>query len=106
MNNRLKQLRSLLKLSQRNFANSIGVAPSTINDLEHNKYKLPERLVFAICYRFNVNEQWFLTGEGEIFNSEDKLYKEFFEIYKTLSPVCQQFLLKTAKHLLELQNEL
>lgn len=48
----------------------------------------------------------YVLGTGEMFIKEDKLYKEFFEIYKTLSPACQEFLLKTAKHLLELQNKL
>lgn len=48
----------------------------------------------------------YVLGNGKMFNTEDKLYKEFFELYKTLSPACQEFLLITAKHLLELQKKL
>ncbi len=106
VNNRLKQVRLALKLSQRNFGNLIGLAGSTINDIEHGKYNLPDRIAFLICYKCNVNEEWFFKGNGEMFNTEDKLYKEFFNIYKSLSPACQDFLLKTARHLLELQQDL
>lgn len=46
----------------------------------------------------------YVLGEGEMFNLKNKLYDEFFEIFKNLSPACQDFLLKTAKNLLHLQN--
>lgn len=41
-----------------------------------------------------------------MFNIIDKKYNEFFEIYNKLSAPLQEFLLNTAKELLNLQNKL
>ena len=41
-----------------------------------------------------------------MFIEEDKKFEEFFEIYKDLSPILQEFLNKVAKDLLETQEKL
>lgn len=41
-----------------------------------------------------------------MFNIEDKNFNEFFEIYSSLSKPLQDFLIETAKNLLELQTNL
>lgn len=45
-------------------------------------------------------------GKGEMFNIVDKKFNEFFEIYNKLSKPLQEFLLATAKELLNTQNKL
>lgn len=106
MNKRIKELRLALHLSQREFGEKIGLKPSTVNDLEHSRYSVNKRLLIAISATFDVNQDWLISGNGNMFNIENKLYNEFFEIYKSLSPACQTFLIQVAKDLLNLQNEL
>lgn len=104
MNNRIKQLRLTLKLTLKDFGVRIGLKPSTISDIEHNRYKFNDRLIITICSRFNVNEKWLRTGEGQMFNSHDKKFDEFYEIYLHLNKPLQDFLITMAKHLLDTQE--
>lgn len=106
MHERIKHLRKFLKLTLYQFGDIVGFSGSTLSDIERNQGTITERLIIAICAKFNVNETWLRTGEGEMFNKDDKVFQEFFEIYKTLSPNLQLFLLDTAKRLRDLQNDL
>lgn len=106
MNSRIRELRKTLKLTQKEFGATIGLKPSTINDIEHSRCKVNDRLFIALCSKFNVNEEWLKTGIGEMFVIEDKKFNEFFEIYKTLSKPLQDFLIQNAKNLKDLQNKL
>lgn len=70
------------------------------------KSPITERTIIAICSRFNVNENWLRTGEGDMFNIINKKYDEFFSIYNNLNPVLQDFLISSAKNLLDAQSKL
>lgn len=105
MNTRIKELRTILHLKQKEFGNAIGLR-SSMSDIELGKAPITERTIIAICSKFNVNEEWLRTGTGEIFVNEDRKFNEFFEIYKSLSKPLQDFLIQTAKNLLETQNKL
>lgn len=103
---RVKQIRISLQLSQRQFGEHLGLRQSTINDIEHNRCNINDRLIIAICSRFNVNENWLRTGNGEMFNIIDKKFDEFFTIYNNLAEPLQQYLLTSAKELLKTQAQL
>lgn len=76
MKERLKTLRKHLKLTQKEFAQSIGLkSPSTIGNIELGLIQLSDRNISAICDRFDVDETWLRTGKGEMFvnlSSEDE----------------------------------
>lgn len=74
--------------------------------MERGNAPITERTIIAICSKFNVNEDWLRYGTGEMFNTIEKSFNEFFEIFKKLNPVLQDFLIKTAKNLLDSQNKL
>lgn len=78
MNNgeRLKTLRKVLKLSQKDFGEKIGLKASSLSDIETGKTSLNERNIKLICKEFNVDYIWLTTGEGEMFsdNKEDEDY--------------------------------
>lgn len=105
MNTRIKELRNNLNLSQREFGNAIGLR-SSISEIENGKAPITERTIIAICSKFNVNENWLKTGNGEMFIVEDKKFNEFYAIYKKLSKPLQDFLIQTAKNLLDTQNKM
>ena len=106
MNNRIFNLRKILNLTQNDFANTIGMQGGTLSDIEHGKTTITNKTIIAICAKFNVNETWLRTGEGEMFNTVNLKYEEFFKIYNQLNPPLQDFLLTTAKELLKTQFEL
>lgn len=106
MNSRIKKLRNHLKLTQKEFASKIGLKNSSLCDIEQNRCNVSERVIIAICSIFNVNENWLRTGQGEMFNTLEKNYNEFFSIFKNLKPALQDFLIKIAKNLLDTQNKL
>lgn len=106
MNSRIKELRKILKLTQSEFGSKIGLKPTSLCDIEQNRCNVTERVIIAICSKFNVNENWLRNGEGEMFNTIDKKYNEFFSIYNNLNEPLQDFLIQTAKNLLDTQKKL
>ena len=106
MNARVKQLRLKLNLTQKDFGSKIGLKNGSVCDIEQGRCNVTERSIITICSQFNVNEIWLRTGEGEMFNTIEKSYNEFFEIFKKLNPDLQDFLIQTAKNLLDSQNKL
>lgn len=68
MKERLRDLRTKhLKLTQQEFADSIKLSRSNVGNIESGIVQLTQRNIDAICEKFNVNEVWLKTGEGEVF---------------------------------------
>ena len=72
MNKRLKELREILKLSQNEFSEKIGLARSTLSLLEKGERVINERIIKLICQTFNVNEDWLRNGNEPIFNDKEE----------------------------------
>ena len=106
MNNRIREVRHFLKLSQAEFGKRIGIRSSSLSDIENGNCNVTERIIIAVCAKFNVNEEWLRTGEGNMFVEEDKKFNEFYEIYKQLSKPLQDFLIQICKDLLDTQAKL
>ncbi|HIQ50185.1 MAG TPA: XRE family transcriptional regulator, partial [Nanoarchaeota archaeon] len=64
---RIKQLRKMLKLSQKEFAEKIGKSLRAVQNWEYGQRTPDESTVKLIAKEFNVNEEWLKTGEGEMF---------------------------------------
>ena len=69
---RLRLLRETIGVTQGDFAKTIGVAPSFISGIERNKKDLSRDLLEKILKNYNVNLNWLLTGEGEMFLSNQE----------------------------------
>lgn len=67
MYERLKQLRELLGYNQTEFSNLLGLGRSTLGMMEVDKREILERHIKTICSIFNVNEEWFRDGQGDMF---------------------------------------
>lgn len=67
MNERIKEIREALGLSLRSFADRLKMSNSTISLIETGQRNVTDRLIYQICQEFGVNETWFRTGEGEMF---------------------------------------
>lgn len=64
MNERIKQIRIALNLTQEEFGKKIGTARNTIANYECGRRIPTNAVINSICREFNVNEVWLRTGEG------------------------------------------
>ena len=64
MNERIKELRNKLNLTQEEFGKKIGSARNTIANYETGTRNPSNAIITSICREFNVNEVWLRTGEG------------------------------------------
>lgn len=70
MNERIKKMRRELGFTQQKFADELGMKQNTIATYEMGRAIPSDSTVKFICYKFNVNETWLRTGEGEMFKPE------------------------------------
>ena len=106
MNSRIRELRKALNLSQKEFAEKIGLKQNAISFMEKSGSTVTEQNIKTICSQFSVNENWLRSGNGQMFLEKEKKQKEFFDIFDELSKEIQEYLIKTAKDLLETQTKL
>ena len=80
MQERIKELRKALGLTQQKFADALGVKQNTIAQYESGRNAPIDAVVSLICREFNVNEEWLRTGEGAMFleRSRDEELSAFF----------------------------
>jgi transcriptional regulator with XRE-family HTH domain len=70
---RLKNIRWVLKLNQKQMAEKLELTQSAISAVEKGISKsLSGDNLAKLLIEFNVNINWLLSGEGEMFNSENK----------------------------------
>lgn len=69
MKERIKELRKSLGITQQEFADKLGLKRNTIATYEIGKAVPSDRVVSDLCNKYNVNEEWLRTGEGEMFVS-------------------------------------
>lgn len=68
INERVKYLRKeVLKLTQQDFSKVLNISRSNMGNIETGQISLTERIILDICEKYNVNETWLRTGEGEMF---------------------------------------
>lgn len=67
MDERIKELRKALKLTQQEFADKVGVKRNTIAQYETGRNPPIDAVVTSICREFRVSETWLRSGEGEMF---------------------------------------
>lgn len=67
LNERIKELRLKLNMTQEEFGKKIGVTRSAISYLESGRSKLTEKMLFLICITFDVRKEWLKNGTGSMF---------------------------------------
>ena len=67
MNERLRQARKLLNLTQEKFASRLGIKQNSLSAIEKGRVPLTDRTIRQICSEFNIDFTWLTTGEGEPF---------------------------------------
>lgn len=75
MNERIRQIRRELGLTQTEFAERIGMKQNSIALIEGGKRNISDQAVLSICREYGVNEKWLRTGSGDkmLSNANDEL---------------------------------
>lgn len=89
MNERLKELRKELKLTQQEFADKLNIKRGTMANYEIGRNEPIDAVISLICREFNVNEEWLRNGTGEMFvqvSEYEKAYNRFGYIMENSTP--------------------
>lgn len=97
MNERIKEVRKELEISQADFGNKIGIGQAGISAIEKGIRGITERNIQLICEKFYVNESWLRTGQGDMFQKipeEDEYFKAVTQISKSQDDVVMQAIIE------------
>ena len=105
VNQRIKQVRQALNLSQAKFAKEISISNGYIASIELEKRNVNDRLIKLVCITFNVSEHWLRTGNGDMFEEQpNNFFKLASATFKELKPEYQEYILKQIDQLLDVQR--
>lgn len=65
---RVKEIRKTLDLTMEKFGEKLGVGKTAISNIESGNRNLTEQMSKAICREYNVNYDFLMYGEGEMFD--------------------------------------
>lgn len=65
---RVKEIRSALSLTLERFGEKLGVGKTAISKIEKNERSLTDQMARSICREYNVNYDYLMYGEGEMFS--------------------------------------
>ena len=106
MNQRVKEVRQTLGMSQAKFAKALSISNGYIAGIELEHNRVNDRVVKLMGFVLNVNEQWLRTGEGNMFDqAPDPLVELASSTFKELKPVYQEYIVKQMDQLLEIQKK-
>ena len=74
INENIKKLREdYLDMSRETFAQEINLKRTAIYLIETGQRNPSDRTINDICEKFNINKEWLLTGEGEMYKPEPQI---------------------------------
>lgn len=65
---RVLEIRKSLNLTMDKFGEKLGVQKSAISKIEKDKVNLSDQMTKSICREYNVNYDYLVNGEGEMFD--------------------------------------
>ncbi|MCI4454614.1 MAG: LexA family transcriptional regulator [Thermodesulfobacterium sp.] len=68
---RIRYLRKMLGLSQKEFADRIGITYQMLGLYENGKYEPSEKILKLISFTFGVSYEWLKEGKGELWEKKD-----------------------------------
>ena len=119
-NERIKAIRQSLNLTLEKFGQQLGVTKVAVYNIEKANRNVTEQMRKAICREFNVNYNWLVSGEGDMFNQTDETISDSIDrimagenefhknLFKTLATLDEKELLSLEKSIdkyLAISNE-
>lgn len=106
---RVKKARKSLNLTLEKFGEKLGVKKNAISQIENGRNSLTDQMCKSICREFNVNYNWLVSGEGDMFNQTDETISDSIDrimagenefhknLFKTLATLDEKELLSLEK---------
>lgn len=97
MNERIKEIRKKLKLSQDEFGKRLSITKASISRLESGENNPSAQTIKLICSEFHINEEWLRTGKGEMkekIPSEDEYFKAATQIGRSKDKLAMQAIIE------------
>lgn len=66
---RIKEIRLNRGLTQKEFADSLGIVQGFLSGIEREKKTPSDTLLIALCNLYEINEGWLASGEGEMYRA-------------------------------------
>ena len=67
LSERIKEIRKAEKLTQTKFGDKLSVSRDVISSFESGRVEPKPIFLNYLCEIFNINKDWLLTGEGEMY---------------------------------------
>jgi len=77
-NERIKELRLKMGLTQQIFADSIEVSKQYLSRVENGLTDLSKEKIQLICQKYSVSADWLFSGLGNMFLDDEKMQELFF----------------------------
>lgn len=98
INQRIRELREALGLSQPKFGEGFGVSRDVVKNFEYSKTEPSDLQINIICRQYGVNEHWLRTGEGEMkkdFSADVEFAAKVSELLSDEPPKYAKAMVKT-----------
>ena len=107
INERLKLIRTTLKMNQRDFSKGIFLRQSSYARIEQGLIKTNERIIELVCSKYGVNKAYLKKNELPMFceNPPDVKLEQLNQIFNSLNGLFQDYLVIQAIELLRVQNQ-
>lgn len=106
INQRVKEVRQTLGLSQAKFAKALSMSNGYIAGIELGNNRVNDRIIKLICFTFQVDERWLKNGDGSMFSEKNsETVKLASAAFNELKPVYQDYIIKQIDLLLEIQHQ-
>lgn len=76
MKDRIKQIRKENKLTQKEFAERLGIKQNTVASYEMGRIRISDSVIISICREFNIREEWIRNGNLPMHNEKDWSFTE------------------------------
>lgn len=70
LKDRIKEIRKHLGLTQKEFANDLGVSLSAVQQWEMGRRNIDDRTIKLISEKFGISEIWLKSGDGEMLDNK------------------------------------
>ena len=104
---RIKKIRQMVKKNQKIFAEDLGLSQSHISNIENGNDKPSMTLIKLICLKYEISEEWLLSGHGSMSPyetwdlSDDGLYAKYATFKKEAENLINKLTDEDRKHFVD-----
>jgi len=94
MNERIKELREILHMNQKEFGKLLGITKSGVSDIENGRRNVTEQHIIMLANsKYNINEDWLRNGTGDKFKNLTNLSLDEYAKINNLSSIDIQIII-------------